>query len=181
MKALFLSPHNDDETLFASDVLLTEKPLVVIVTDSWIQFNRGDGITPDRRWNETVEAMKILKCPVMRLGLRDDVLDESNLKHALKRFEGFDIVYAPALQGGNFHHDMVNKVAKEVFGDRVAQYATYARGEFYTKGPIEIELSAENLELKNRALDCYQSQINLPSTKGHFDAVRNSSESYFPS
>jgi hypothetical protein len=57
---VFLSPHHDDETLFGAFTLLRERPLVVIVTDSYVQFNRGDGITnddagprPAQRWRSS--------------------------------------------------------------------------------------------------------------------------------
>ena len=57
---LFLSPHPDDETLFGAFTLMREKPLVVIITDSYIQQNRGENITPQQRFQESVNAMKIL-------------------------------------------------------------------------------------------------------------------------
>lgn len=38
---LFISPHNDDETLFGAFTILREKPMVVIVFDSYVQPSRG--------------------------------------------------------------------------------------------------------------------------------------------
>jgi LmbE family N-acetylglucosaminyl deacetylase len=173
---LFIAPHNDDETLFGAYTLIREKPLVVIVTDSWIQFLRDTGVTADQRWNETVEAMKILGCPVIRLGIRDDVIDEWAVKDKLSRFVGFETIYSPAIQEGSPHHDLVSKVAQELFGDKVKLYSTYAKGQFCTPGTIEIKPTPEEIELKNKALDCYVSQVNLPSTAQHFISVRNLSE-----
>ena len=65
MKSIFLAPHNDDEALFGSFTIIREKPLVVIITDSWIQPNRGEkGCDAETRWNETKKAMEILGAPV---------------------------------------------------------------------------------------------------------------------
>ena len=47
---IFLAPHNDDETLFAAYTLMRYKPFVIIVTDSFIQPERGDtGCTAEIR------------------------------------------------------------------------------------------------------------------------------------
>lgn len=74
---------------------------MVIFTDSYIQANRGESITADQRWEETKAAMDILGCAVIRLGIRDDIIDERELKERLQRFHGFEKVYAPGIQGGN--------------------------------------------------------------------------------
>ncbi len=175
---LFLAPHSDDETLFGAYTLMREKPLVVIVTDSWLQFFRNTGITADQRWNETVEAMKILGCPVVRLGIRDDVIDEWSVKDKLCRFANFERIYAPAVQGGNPHHDLIGEVAKYLFGSRATQYSTYSKDELYIKGSFELVPTPEEIELKNKALDCYVTQLNLEATKPHFEAVKGKSEWY---
>ena len=38
---LHLSPHNDDESLFAAYTLIREKPTVLIISDSDMQLDRG--------------------------------------------------------------------------------------------------------------------------------------------
>lgn len=38
---LFISPHSDDETLFGAFTIQRERPLVVVVFDSFTQVNRG--------------------------------------------------------------------------------------------------------------------------------------------
>lgn len=172
---LLFSPHNDDAVLFASYTLLREKPLVITVTDSWIQFNRGELQTANDRWSEDVEAMKVLGCSIIRLGLRDDMLSEDQLRQAFVRFINFNNVYVPALQGGNLQHDMVYRVATEVFGGYCKYYATYTKTEPYTRGNIEITPTVEEIELKNKALDCYKSQI-ANTNKVYFDSVRGRSE-----
>lgn len=173
---LFISPHNDDAALFGAYTLMRKKPLVLTVTDSWIQSNRGEVCSADDRWNEDVEAMKILNCPIIRLGLRDDLLIEDHLKQAFIRFVNFDRIYVPALQGGNSQHDMIGRVATAIFGIKCIYYPTYTKSELYTIGGFEIVPTIEEIELKNKALDCYKSQIKINGP--HFDAVRGKSEWY---
>lgn len=173
---LLLSPHNDDESLFASYTIMREKPLVVICTDSYIQYERGDQITAEQRRNETREAMRILDAPVIFLGIKDTELTGDKLEEVLKYFKA-DVVYAPAIQGGNAQHDIVGQVAKLVFPN-VIQYTTYTRDVLWTQGSQEIIPTQSERIKKNQALDCYKSQINLGSTAPHFTAVRQKSEFY---
>lgn len=178
MPNAFLAPHNDDEALFGAITLMREKPTVFIITDSHIQTNRGEvGCDAVARWEESKKACEILGCPVIRVGIKDYELQKGNLAHFfINTVHGFDKVYAPAVQGGNPHHDMVSEAAKEAFGDKVVYYSTYAPGEFYTKGNIEIIPTAEERALKKKAMLCYVSQLALKSTRPHFDAVEGKSE-----
>lgn len=62
MFKLMLSPHNDDETLFAGLIAADQKPdLLIVVFDSFIQGQRYAG-AGDRmvRRDETLRAMRIL-------------------------------------------------------------------------------------------------------------------------
>lgn len=172
---LFLAPHNDDEALFAAFTLLRERPLVVVVTDSHVQFKRGDGITADQRWAETLAACQVLGCPAFRLGLRDDSLTEVEIRTALARFGGFEYVYAPAMQGGHAHHDMVCKAARAVFPVRI-EYCTYSvtRGSYANEGGRRIDPTAEERRLKLAALAAYTSQHGRSGH--HFRAVQEQPE-----
>lgn len=173
---LFLSPHHDDESLFGAITLMREKPLVIICTSSHIQPERGDlGCTDEIRSQETINAMAIAGCPVVFLGIRDTDLTEEILTERLKEFNP-DKVYAPAIQGGNFQHDIVGNVAKKLFEGRVQHYTTYTKTELHTTGKVEIKPTSQELEIKKRMLDCYESQLNLKSTLPHFMAVLNQSE-----
>jgi LmbE family N-acetylglucosaminyl deacetylase len=180
VKALLCSPHDDDSCLFAAFVCLRVKPAIVVVLDSYVQPNRGEfGCSAQERAMETLAAHAILGCETMRLGLRDDQATEQRITSALRVLRSteppIDIVYAPADQeGGNIHHNMVARAAVQVFGDKVRQYTTYTRTELYTRGRVEIVPTAEELDLKNRALECYVSQLRI--NRPHFDAVRGKSE-----
>lgn len=174
---VFLSPHNDDEALFGAYTLMRIKPLVIIITDSYIQPMRGDGgCSADVRRNETIEAMKLAGCPVLFLGIPDASLTEQTLKERLAGLNA-ETIYIPAIQGGNPQHDLVGKVGMELFGHKnVERYCTYTKEEFWTTGGWEIMPTQQEVELKNKMLDCYRSQLALKSTAPHFQAVRNRSE-----
>ena len=177
---ILLSPHNDDETLFAAYIILREKPLVVIATDGYAQMERSHKeITPELRKNETLCAMKILGAEVEFFGIRDTLINHESLKRKLATFNP-EIVYAPYPNSVHEQHNLVGNMAYELYGNRVKFYATYTKQEVYNietlapKGDIEIKPTKEEMELKNQALDCYKSQIRLCNE--HFIAVRNKSE-----
>ncbi len=176
---IFLAPHQDDESLFGAYTLMRHKPLVISITDSWIQPDRGGlyaGCTAYTRQQETIAAMKLAGCPVVFLGIPDKELREERLRERLQFFNP-ETIYIPALQGGNAQHDLVNKVALELFGrNRCEQYSTYSKTQLYIPEGYEIKPTQIEMELKNKMLDCYTSQINLPSTAPHFAAVRGKSE-----
>jgi len=175
MKSLFLSPHDDDQALFGAFTCIREKPLVCIVTDSYIQQARGEkGCSPEDRAKETEEANKILGCKTLRLGLHDDTVTQDQIEKEFDSLHGFDIVYAPALQGGSPHHDMVSIAATKRWGAKVVYYTTYTKTELHTTGEQEIIPTPEETEIKNKALDCYVSQrmINFP----HFQSIYGKNE-----
>jgi LmbE family N-acetylglucosaminyl deacetylase len=171
---LLISPHQDDQTLFASFTCIRKKPLILSVTSSWKQFNRGENVTAEQRELEDIEAMKILGCPIVFGRIRDDTIDEWAVKNLLSKFAGFDTVYVPAIQGGNKDHDLIGRAADEVFGSKCKHYTTYTPTELYTEGTEETVPTPEELALKEKALACYKSQIRINGP--HFDAVKNRSE-----
>lgn len=180
MNNLFIAPHNDDETLFGAFTLIRFKPLVLVVTDSWLQYNRGENITAEQRRSETYEAMKMAGCPVFFGGIRDDVIDEWQVEHLLSRFDNLDMVYFPAeIEGGNEHHNLISRVAKKICllkGWQYKQYMTYSKTQLYLVGTEESPPFGDAMQLKEKMLACYQSQAALPATAPHFEAVKEKSE-----
>lgn len=179
MRSILLSPHDDDSALFAAFTCQREKPLIVVCLDSWIQPNRGElGCSAGERAAENAAAHAYFRCETLRLGLRDDMAttgDElADLFLELAGTLDIDTVYAPAIQGGNRHHDWVAETALQVFGVKVRQYTTYTKTELWTTGNIEIVPTERELELKRRALDCYASQWRI--NRAHFEAVIGKSE-----
>ena len=165
---IFLDPHGDDAVLFASFTLLREKPLVVVVFDSYLQEQRGYGITAAQRRAETEAACKILGVDVQFLGFRDDTPDWDGIVEALYGFEGCESpVFAPAVEfGGHDHHSMVGEIAEKVLPP-VRSYLTYTKSGKSTGG-VPVPYEPEWALLKLRALACFESQIKLPSTAPHF-------------
>lgn len=176
---IFLSVHNDDESLFAAYSLMRIKPLVIVVTDSYIQPKRGDkGCSAEIRRQETINAMNLIGCPVVFLGIKDTELTEEILRERLKGFNP-ETIYIPAVhEGGNEQHNLVGRVALDLFGyNKCERYCTYVKGNFnIVQGGWEVKPVHNEMDIKNKMLDCYTSQINLPSTAPHFEAVRNRSE-----
>jgi LmbE family N-acetylglucosaminyl deacetylase len=177
-KSLFLSPHDDDSTLFGSFTCMREKPTILVCTDAFIQNNRGEkGCDAETRAKESEEAHKILGCDTLRLGLRDDEVTGELLDILLRAYDDYEVIYAPQVyENGNPHHNLVGIIAEKVFGDKVIFYSTYTRNNLWENGDIEVIPTKEELDLKNKALLMYNSQINLPSTRPHFLAVLGRSE-----
>lgn len=176
---LFIEPHQDDAALYGFYTLLRVKPLIVSVTSSFLQPERGEvGCDAETRNKEVIEAANIAGCPIVFLNIRDTELTEEILRERLKGFNP-ETVYIPAQhENGNPQHNLIGKVALELFGhQKCEQYCTYVRGDFsIVKGSFEVKPMHNEAELKNKALDCFKSQLALPSTRPHFDAVRNQSE-----
>jgi LmbE family N-acetylglucosaminyl deacetylase len=172
---LFISPHNDDECLFACYTLIREHPVVVIATDSVRQEKLG--VTAEQRREESLRALSALRITPKFLGIRDEELSIEGLGDALGAFKKykFNIVYAPSFyKDGNSDHNIVSAVAKDLWGEKVVFYATYTKTDLHRRGTLEIIPSDLEVDLKNKALDAYVSQIKI--NKPHFDAVRGKSE-----
>ena len=180
-KSIAFFPHADDSSLYMSYTIMREKPLCVLVTDSFIQPNRGEvGCDAETRWEEEKKAMEILGAPVIRLGMVDFELDYHKFGTFLqKSLSNFDTVYCPAIQEGNPHHDIISRACQAVFGDKCKLYSTYAKGEWFTKGNVEVVPTEEEYELKKKAVACYKSQWNLPSTKPHLEASIEAKSEWF--
>lgn len=158
---ILLAPHSDDEALFASIIIQRYKPLVMVVTDSFRQYE-SHGITAHERRAESRAAAKILGTDVIFLGVEDNRLRD--YRHA---FRGVilnhcqpSIVFAPALQGGHADHDTVYWIAGDLPCKMVIQYSTY--GNFWAiKNFKDLVPTKEEYDRKVDALRCYPSQYNL--------------------
>jgi LmbE family N-acetylglucosaminyl deacetylase len=168
-RVVFLSPHNDDETLFGAFTLLRERPHVIVCLKSVVQDVRGYGITAQRRERETAAALRVLGIPSWtQWEIPDAQPDWELLESRLKALRA-EKVYAPAFEEeGHAHHNVIAQIAARVFpADDLTAYMTYThdgRSESSNLVPFESEWIA----LKLRALLCYKSQILEPSTRDHF-------------
>lgn len=172
---LLLSPHIDDECLFASYTLIRQQPWLLFVTDSDMQLERG--VTSAQRRQESRRACEYLGVAVAFLGLKDGLVEETDLQQRLKPFANlpWESVYAPAIEGGHRDHAVVRKIASALFGP-VYYSSTYYDPAIGPNGDHEIIPTRHEIEMKNRALDFYESQISLPDVRVHFDSVRGKSE-----
>jgi hypothetical protein len=180
MKSIFIAPHNDDEALFGAIILQRYKPLVVVVTDSFIQYERGQTeITAHRRRDETRAACEVLGVGVKFLGMADDCIEGIDSLYspflAIWRLGEIGTVFIPALQGGNRHHDLIGYCKRWKRIDWI-QYSTYTADQNYTPVPGFIELvpSIEEAALKQRALQCYTSQ----HWQSHFKEINGSTSEW---
>jgi LmbE family N-acetylglucosaminyl deacetylase len=165
MKILF-APHNDDETLFGAFTILREQPLVVVVYDSYAQNRRGCNVTAEGRRQETLAAMKVLGAEVEFCGLSDESMDPVECVAALRRYIGAGEVWAPACEdNGHPHHNIVANAVASLFTHR-HHYMTYTTSGKSVGIPVAIQ--ADWTLKKLRALACYESQIELASTRRFF-------------
>lgn len=166
---LFLSPHNDDETLFGAYAILRYKPHVVVCLKSRIQELRGTGIAASQREYETARALWWLGDPTWEQWQFSDVdPDWDGFKAKLAEFDRthpeIERVFAPETErDGHEHHSWVGSIAAVMFEDRYVPYLTYRRGYGRSVG-TEVEFEPDWPAKKLRALSCYESQIAEPST-----------------
>ena len=156
MKVL-LTPHADDETLFAAYTLLREKPLVVLCFAGAPRHGSFDV-----RLAEFAAAMAVLGCPWTSIAE-----GPSSLERSLHRL-GADHVYAPLPEAdGNDDHNLVGETAARLWPGRVDFYSTYTLAGRTTHGnPVPCEPTWP--DLKRKALACYQSQQAIPGMRAHF-------------
>lgn len=175
MASLLLSPHNDDETLFACFTLLRVRPLVVVCTRSAGGY--GD---PAVREAETGAALKLLGCPYLQLAHPDTGPDWPLLEADLARLaRTYAHAYAPAPEtGGQEQHNRVGELAARLWTGRVTFYLTYTPAGKSTAG-VAVAEEAGWRDVKRRALACYPSQAADPRTRPHFERPLN--EYYAPS
>lgn len=170
---IFIAPHNDDEALFGTFTLMRERPLVILVTDSYVQGLRpGVNITKEQRRKETIKAMKLIGCQVAFLGIPDTEVTLEKVRSALMPYRHAKKVYAPALQSGHLHHDIVHDAVEQIWKEAdIAWYSTYARGKHFTPLGEPVEPTEAEQAMKERVLACYTSQLNYAPTRPHFDAT----------
>jgi LmbE family N-acetylglucosaminyl deacetylase len=165
---VFLSPHNDDETLFGAYTLLGHRPYVVVCLRSFVEeLVWGNGATWQVREAETAGAMDVLGCSWEQWEFSDLEPDWLALEAELRRLDP-DRLWAPAVErDGHPHHNRIGALAAALFPNRVVHYLTYTRGGKSTRGTA-VPVEPGWPELKRCALACYQSQHDEPRTQAHF-------------
>lgn len=153
MTKLFLATHNDDECLFGLDILIEERPLVVIVTHSTLQGDNGF-----ERAMESYKAIKDLGLSICYLQIDEDKLTEEVLAEKLGKFYTTDVVYIPK-QSDNEQHNLVRETAKKIFRNTY-EYDNYFNGV--------VSKETKYPDIKKQVLKHYKTQINIEATKHYF-------------
>jgi LmbE family N-acetylglucosaminyl deacetylase len=175
---LLLAPHNDDEVLWTAFTVMREKPLVVVVFDSYVQLERGNPVTWQDRRLETSCALEALghtlEAGLSFLGIHDTAEEpftdpriqpslHARIAHLLSVIGEPEHVWAPAIeQNGHAQHNVIGRVAEYLWPGRVTHYLTYTRdkGKSTSANRVAIE-SGDWVRRKLRALACYESQIDI--------------------
>lgn len=171
MTDLLLSPHNDDEALFASYICLRHRPRVLVVFDGGY---RAHFATPEERAAESAAAMEILGCEFEHLAFPVDTRDWEPIRQRLALEKDPDQVWAPLPEPcGHRHHNRLGEAAVQLWPGKVSFYTTYQVEDdgwpvrSVVGDPVPVEDGWP--ELKRQALDCYVSQINGKGTRMHFE------------
>lgn len=150
---IFLAPHNDDECLFGLDILIEERPLVIIVTHSTLQGDNGF-----ERALESYKAIKDLGLSICYLQIDEDKLTEEALVDKLGKFYTTDVVYIPK-ESDNEQHNLVRETAKKIFRNTY-EYDNYLNGV--------VSKETKYPEIKKQVLKHYKTQIENQLTRHYF-------------
>ena len=164
---LFLSPHNDDEALFGSYLLLRHKPLVVVC----FQGRRARHLPRKEVRNaESAAAMRVLGCDLQCLDVVCDPPGWHRLERLLGQYEP-EHVWAPLPEeNGHPEHNGVGELAERMWPDMVTFYATYTNnGDTRSVTNTLVDVEPGWPELKRAALACYVTQNSKPDTSFHFE------------
>lgn len=170
---MFISPHNDDESLFGFFSIFRYKPKVYIVTRSIRQESRG--ISYKTRNKETLDAMNSIGVEVEFLDIPETELTVELLEKRLKDIDA-KLVFAPGLQGGHPDHDIVSVASSLAFGNKIIYYSTYTIDNLTPQGKVYVSGLKNFHDKKIEVLSHYKSQ--LPHNQIHFDAVYYKPEAY---
>jgi LmbE family N-acetylglucosaminyl deacetylase len=175
VKKVFLSPHNDDETLFGAFTIMQnyQDIEVVVVYDSFVQVSRGhEASTATVRRNETLAALALMGVSgkqVTFLGMRDDdPCRHQDITPLLEPWRQYQI-YAPLYEiDGNKHHNAVAYAVTRNAFDNVTRYLTYTSAGKSTSGNQVHPRHGVDVRMKFAALLCYRSQFMVPDCVPHF-------------
>ena len=155
---ILLSPHFDDETLFAAHLCLREHPLVMFCFDG--APRHGDVQT---RMREAEAATRLLGCDMIALHSTPDTLADN-----LAGYEPSHVWAPLPEEGGNSDHNAVGETARELWPERTTFYTTYTDAGRTIAGE-RVEPLPGWETLKRRAMSCYASQYALRATRPHFE------------
>ena len=158
-RGVLLSPHNDDETLFAAFTILRHRPRVVVCYSS--ERDYGDAAV---REAESRDAAEVLGASGLEQWHGGDLVAAMRDLDARTHPER---VWAPDERASHPQHVEVARAAREVFGDRVVTFHTYDEGGKVRDGRA-VPYEPEWVHAKLRALCRYQTQATHPRAGDFF-------------
>jgi LmbE family N-acetylglucosaminyl deacetylase len=175
MNAILLSPHNDDESLFAAYLCQMYQPHVIVCLRSERMgsphYPGGMSISAETRELETACATEALGVTWEQWEILDDYPAgwERELERKLLKLDS-ERIFAPAPElGGHEQHNVIGEMATEIFGaERVSHYLTYTANGRSTAGE-QVPALLEWQDRKRQAMKCYASQAAHPATKVWFE------------
>jgi LmbE family N-acetylglucosaminyl deacetylase len=168
--AIVFAPHGDDEALFAAYTCMRERAHVIICSqDADPEIRRARSL-------ETTSAITILGCSHHEWQMSAAEMDWEQARAWMEPWNSTrlvaslpDRIYAPAIHPeGHQQHNRIGELALEVFGDKVIPYTTYAPRAVRQIGAKEIVPTTDEIVRKLRAIACYRTQIENPSTRPWF-------------
>ena len=157
---LLLTPHADDEVLFAAFTMLRHRPRVAICFPSGRDY--GD---TEVRLAESQAAAAILGAgPVEQWGGQDLEAKMREIDARVKPAQ----VFAPDITASHPEHRAVAAAAAKVFANRVRWFHTYdERGKVRMGDPVAFQ--QEWLAKKREALACFATQLAHPRARKFFE------------
>lgn len=154
--SVLFSPHNDDETLFASFTVLRHRPHVVVCYQSSGDY--GDSAVREAETREAMDVLGAASVQQWACVAKEGVAAKMREIDARMRPSR---VWAPDPKASHREHVAVALAAREVFGDRVTTYHTYDKDGKVREGTL-VPHELDWVEKKIRARLRYPSQINHP-------------------
>lgn len=156
---LLLTPHADDEVLFAAFTMLRHRPRVAICFPS----ARDYGDTQERLEESRAAAAILGAGPVEQW---DGIDIEAKMREVDARIKPA-LVFAPNIDASHPEHREVARAAALVFTDRIRWYHTYNDGGKARSGdPVPFE--AGWADKKRAALACFKTQLAHPRARAFF-------------
>lgn len=166
---LLLSPHNDDEALFAAYTCLRERPKVIVCLNGGRKRHYP---LPEARAAESAAAMEILGCEFEHLYFLCDPAEWDRVEARLVDEPEPEHVWAPLPEpNGHRHHNQLAAIALRLWPGKVSFYSTYRVVDEPIKSTHGSRIAEQPgwPELKRAALDCYATQIERDGTRMHFE------------
>lgn len=161
-RALLLSPHADDEVLFAAFTVIRYRPDVVICCPSV----RDYGSTAERHW-ESQNAGNILHAASVEQWAYESEDELAWRLISLDQARHRPLVFAPSEDCSHPDHRMVGSAAARVFGGRLFRFHTYNATGKVRRG-TQVAFEPAWVQLKLRALAMFTTQLEHPRAHKFF-------------